>query len=319
MRDLCQNRRRILAALPIPGRNSYYLGDNDDNLFFIIMLYFILNISPLRVIISASVNISIYQYSAMRYTALHSAAALSLRLSGRTGSSRGSRRCWLISRPWLPAACLVRGMAAAPRPSPSPEQLYILPGVGKTEEVIKKSRFVAQLAPVASVEEAVSFIESCRESRASHTCWAYVVADGDAQRSSDDGEPVGTAGRPMLAALTVAGMTNVAAAVTRYYGGINLGAGGLARAYGGAVSTCLASVGKTPLVHTATLTVTVAATQAQRIYALLNSNANNMSKLTEDFNEQGSAIFRLEVPAEELEAAQTQILQTTKGSAILET
>ena len=195
-------------------------------------------------------------------------------------------------------------------------QLYIVPSIGKTEEVIKKSRFVAFVSPVASAEAAVSFIDSCRDARASHTCWAYVLPD-NITRSSDDGEPSGTAGRPMLAALNNECVTNVAAAVTRYYGGINLGTGGLARAYGGAVSTCLKAVGKVPLINTSVLSVIVDFQQTPQIYALLNNNSNNIMKLAEDFNEQGSAIFRLQIPDEELAVAQVLILQATKGSAIL--
>lgn len=103
---------------------------------------------------------------------------------------------------------------------------------GEYEE--KKSRFIACIKPVASEEEAVSFIEGKKKEfwDARHNCSAYVVGEEMPKaHCSDDGEPSGTAGRPMLEVLTKEGLTNVAAVVTRYFGGVLLGTGGLVRAY----------------------------------------------------------------------------------------
>jgi len=105
------------------------------------------------------------------------------------------------------------------------------------EVEIKKSRFVAVAEPVGSPEEAHERIEEIREPDATHNCWAYRI--GDAYRSSDDGEPGGTAGRPILAAIEAQGIDRVLVVVIRWFGGIKLGAGGLARAYGGAAAECL--------------------------------------------------------------------------------
>jgi uncharacterized YigZ family protein len=102
---------------------------------------------------------------------------------------------------------------------------------------IKRSRFLCRAAPVDSPEAAVSFLRESADSAATHNCWAYRI--GAAYRSSDDGEPAGTAGRPILAAIDGQGLDGVAAVVTRWYGGIKLGAGGLARAYGGCAAECL--------------------------------------------------------------------------------
>ena len=109
-------------------------------------------------------------------------------------------------------------------------------GTGELTE--KKSRFIATIRPVESEEEAAAFIEEMKKKYwdASHNCSAFVLGErGELTRCSDDGEPGGTAGRPMLDALTGAGLRNVCAVVTRYFGGTLLGTGGLVRAYSGAV------------------------------------------------------------------------------------
>jgi uncharacterized YigZ family protein len=105
------------------------------------------------------------------------------------------------------------------------------------EEDIRKSRFLAQAAPVGSTAEALAFVDSVSDTTATHNCWAYRI--GDAYRFNDDGEPGGTAGRPMLQAIDGQRCDRVIVVVTRWYGGIKLGAGGLARAYGGTAAECL--------------------------------------------------------------------------------
>lgn len=115
------------------------------------------------------------------------------------------------------------------------------PGV---EHLIKKSRFIARLRLAESEDAAVDFIASTRaaERGAGHHCFAYVIGDDEQsriERSGDDGEPGGTAGMPMLNALRARDLVNVVAVVSRYFGGIKLGAGGLSRAYGGAVTAAI--------------------------------------------------------------------------------
>lgn len=110
------------------------------------------------------------------------------------------------------------------------------------ELVERKSRFIARVAPVGSVEEADAVIVTVKKQHwdARHNCAAMVTGLlGDQARSSDDGEPSGTAGVPMLEVLRRRGLTDVVAVVTRYFGGIKLGAGGLIRAYSSAVSEAL--------------------------------------------------------------------------------
>ena len=113
---------------------------------------------------------------------------------------------------------------------------------GQGEIVEKKSRFIANIFPVTTEEEALEKITAMRKKYydARHNCSAFVIGSkGELTRSSDDGEPSGTAGRPMLEVLTGSGIRNIAAVVTRYFGGVLLGTGGLVRAYSGAVKMAL--------------------------------------------------------------------------------
>ncbi|HIT64517.1 MAG TPA: YigZ family protein [Candidatus Ventrimonas merdavium] len=113
---------------------------------------------------------------------------------------------------------------------------------GQGELVEKKSRFIATTRPVESEEEALAFVAEMKKTYwdARHNCWAYVIGDkGQLQRCSDDGEPSQTAGRPMLDVLLGEGVRNACVVVTRYFGGVLLGTGGLVRAYSGAVQAGL--------------------------------------------------------------------------------
>ncbi|MBB5433252.1 YigZ family protein [Nocardiopsis composta] len=117
---------------------------------------------------------------------------------------------------------------------------------GEHELEIRKSRFICAMARVGDEEQARAFIAERRRLHwnAAHNCTAYVLGpDGEVQRSSDDGEPSGTAGVPMLEVLRHREITDAVAVVTRYFGGIKLGAGGLIRAYGGAVSAAVDELG----------------------------------------------------------------------------
>lgn len=115
---------------------------------------------------------------------------------------------------------------------------------GEGEVVEKKSRFIASVRPVSTEEEALAFIETIRKKHwnASHNCFAYVIGErSELARYSDDGEPGGTAGKPMLDVLKGEALCNTAVVVTRYFGGTLLGTGGLVRAYSQAVKEGLAS------------------------------------------------------------------------------
>ncbi|CAH9139341.1 unnamed protein product [Cuscuta epithymum] len=105
------------------------------------------------------------------------------------------------------------------------------------EREIKKSKFIAISAHISDLREAETFLTEVRDSRATHNCWAYKV--GDHYRSHDDGEPFGTAGKPIYSAILSSGLDRVIVLVIRYFGGIKLGTGGLVRAYGGIAAECL--------------------------------------------------------------------------------
>ena len=126
------------------------------------------------------------------------------------------------------------------------EDYVVLEKGAEAELVEKKSRFIATVRPVASEEEAAAFVEEMKKKYydARHNCSAFVIGSrAEVTRSSDDGEPGGTAGRPMLEVLLGSGVRNVAAVVTRYFGGTLLGTGGLVRAYSGVLKEALAKCG----------------------------------------------------------------------------
>ena len=123
---------------------------------------------------------------------------------------------------------------------------YLVPTqFGEDEFTEKKSRFIVRVWPVETEEEALEKIQQMKKQHydATHNCWAYIIKDG-AVRFSDDGEPGGTAGMPMLQVLQREGLFNVVCVVTRYFGGILLGAGGLVRAYTKGAKIAVDAAGK---------------------------------------------------------------------------
>ncbi|WP_434560821.1 IMPACT family protein [Pseudomonas sp. R1-6] len=123
---------------------------------------------------------------------------------------------------------------------------YTLAGFCEYREEIRKSRFITLAAAINSPAEAQAFIEQHSDVAATHNCWAWKF--GNQYRSSDDGEPGGTAGRPILAAIQAQACDQVVVLVIRWYGGIQLGTGGLARAYGGGANKCLQNAEKIELI-----------------------------------------------------------------------
>ena len=123
---------------------------------------------------------------------------------------------------------------------------YLVPtGYGEDEFVEKKSRFIGRIFPVETEEEALSRIAEMKKQHydATHNCWAYVIKDGP-MRFSDDGEPGGTAGNPMMQVIQKENLYNVCCVVTRYFGGTLLGAGGLVRAYTKGAKIAIDAAGK---------------------------------------------------------------------------
>jgi uncharacterized YigZ family protein len=190
------------------------------------------------------------------------------------------------------------------------ETLHVLVAPCRHVQDIRKSRFLAQAAPVPSVEQATAFLHEVADPAATHNCWAYRI--GQDYRFNDDGEPGGTAGRPILQAIEGAGLDRVMVVVTRWYGGIKLGAGGLVRAYGGTAAECLRLAERMPLVAMARLAVHCPFAEL----ALLKARCPGWQARIEheSFDAEG-ATLELALPADCLDEACARIIDLTRGHA----
>lgn len=177
---------------------------------------------------------------------------------------------------------------------------------------VKQSRFLATGYPVTTIDEAMTLLDIARQQVATHHCWAYKL--GSNYRFSDDGEPSGTAGRPILSAIDGQQLDAVMVIVTRWYGGINLGTGGLVRAYGGAAAECLRLAERKPLLVWAELELQCDFSLTGGVHMLLQ--LYQAEKLDEGFNENGWQLhFR--IPAQYLAAITTKINDLSRGTAAL--
>lgn len=178
------------------------------------------------------------------------------------------------------------------------------------ETEVKRSRFVARAAPVTSPEEAMDFVRRRGDPAASHNCFAYRI--GHEYRFSDDGEPGGTAGRPMLSALEGSGFDGVCVLVTRYYGGTQLGAGGLVRAYGGAASAVLENApGELAF---PTVTCTAIAPDASHVDAVYRCLARfDAVKEDEEYSDDGSVYVELSVDRAKTDELGATLADLTQG------
>lgn len=186
----------------------------------------------------------------------------------------------------------------------------------RTSAEISRSRFVTTLAPAPSVEDAQAFVARIRAEfpDATHNCWAYVVGPpGSTGRigMSDDGEPHGTAGRPMLTALLHAGVGDVAAVVTRYYGGTKLGTGGLARAYAGGVVQALATLPLAERVTWATVRVTLGYGDVGALQQLLAAHEARLAGETYA----ADVTYDVTLPAPAVAAFTAAVRDATRGTA----
>ena len=180
-----------------------------------------------------------------------------------------------------------------------------------TEEEIKKSRFICHLKRVTSEEEARDFIAAIKKEhyRANHSCSAMIIGENsEVKRSSDDGEPNGTAGVPMLTVLEKQELTNVVAVVTRYFGGIKLGAGGLIRAYTGSVAQALNEIGLVTVKEQVGLQVILTYPQYQTFANFLEQE--NLEEFNTQFLEYvTSDIYTDEDRLSDLQSALTEFYQ----------
>ena len=188
-----------------------------------------------------------------------------------------------------------------------------------SETVVRRSRFLAQCARAASPAEARAFVEAVRQRHpdATHNCWAFAAgAPGDTARigSSDDGEPHGTAGRPMLQVLLHGGIGEICVVVTRWFGGVKLGTGGLVRAYQDAVRENLAGLAAVERVPQKVVALVLD-------YAHLDALRRQLPGLeavveAEDYAERAS--LRLRLPAERVAALGELLAAVSNGSGALE-
>jgi uncharacterized YigZ family protein len=184
---------------------------------------------------------------------------------------------------------------------------------------IKRSVFLAHLAPVADLAEAEAVIARIRKERwdARHHCTALVIgAHADRQRSSDDGEPAGTAGVPMLEVLRRRGVTDVVAVVSRWFGGTLLGAGGLVRAYGSAVSAALDEALILERALRTRVSLDVPHAEAGRILAFLHQWAETHDAVLDSPAYGPVATLALWVDADQLDPLAAELAALTDGAAI---
>ena len=190
--------------------------------------------------------------------------------------------------------------------------LSTLAAPARFELIVRKSRFLAQAIALDNSELAPAFLDSMGEADATHNCWAYRI--GDVYRSSDDGEPAGTAGRPILAAIDGQHCDRVLVVVARWFGGIKLGAGGLVRAYGRAASECLRNAAKTPLIELARIAIACSFDHVGIVHQLIAQFG--AVKRAETFTDDGLS-FDIELPRDRMEALQYALREATRGQVRL--
>ncbi|HET7662855.1 MAG TPA: YigZ family protein [Rhodanobacteraceae bacterium] len=177
---------------------------------------------------------------------------------------------------------------------------------------IRKSRFLAQAAPVSSADEALDFVRKVGDPGANHDCWAYRI--GQDYRFNDDGEPSGSAGKPILAAIDGQNLDGVVAVVTRWFGGIKLGVGGLIRAYGGTAAECMRQGERIPVIPTTQLTLVCGYADLPLIKSRLESMQADIRG--EDFGAHGVKV-QLALPDEHVDALRQLLADATHGQGSL--
>ena len=180
------------------------------------------------------------------------------------------------------------------------------------EAEIKRSRFIAHAARVDSMADTLDFYESVADPSATHNCWAWRL---DHQyRFNDDGEPASTAGKPIHAAIEGKGLDNVMVVVTRYYGGIKLGVGGLVRAYGGGASKCLDQAVVVEVLPKVNCLIEADFKWTGQLYAALD--ACEAKRLGEDYPP-GRVQIRAELLESALPGLKEQLRDATRGEALV--
>ncbi len=187
--------------------------------------------------------------------------------------------------------------------------------LGESEQVINKSTFLSCAFPISSEEEANAFIQKERKKHpdARHVCWAYIIGEKkDIMRYSDDGEPQGTAGQPILQVLVKKDITNVLVTVTRYFGGILLGAGGLTRAYSSSCASAIDNAGVKVMMLSSISQVTLDYTTYNR---LQKNIANSDYIIVKNIEYGENVTLTLTVKEEDFIKLSDYFIQSTGGKA----
>jgi uncharacterized YigZ family protein len=177
---------------------------------------------------------------------------------------------------------------------------------------VRKSRFVANAANVFTPQAALAFIEAIADRSATHNCWAYRI--GLDYRFNDDGEPGGTAGKPILQAIDGQGFDHVVVVVTRWFGGIKLGAGGLMRAYGGCAAECLRAAARRELIQMSHVEFALNFAAIPVLHSRLAEFA--AEKVGETFSNDG-AVLRLRLPTDRIDALSILLADLSRGRTSL--
>lgn len=185
-----------------------------------------------------------------------------------------------------------------------------LPQQHRYSTVVKNSEFLAFAAPITDLETAQTFLADLKKRYpdASHICWAYKL--GVQYRFSDDGEPSGTAGAPIFRALETSGLEGVVLAVVRFYGGTNLGAGGLARAYGGTAAECLRTAPKLTVYPRLKIEIAVPFEMSSVLHRLLEKFSLEMRQ--DEYTATGLLVSGALLESE-FAVLQTQLTNATRG------
>lgn len=187
---------------------------------------------------------------------------------------------------------------------------------GQVQEEIKKSRFICHAKRIYSEEEARDFITAIKKEhyKATHNCSAFIIGErSEIKRTSDDGEPSGTAGVPMLGVLENHNLTNVCVVVTRYFRGIKLGAGGLIRAYAGSVALAVKEIGIIEIKEQAGIAIQMSYAQYQEYGNFLKEH--NLMELETNFTDQIDTIIY--VDKEEKEKIKSALIEFFNGKVTL--
>ena len=190
---------------------------------------------------------------------------------------------------------------------------YFIPTApSETEFVEKRSRFIGHVQPVETEEDARAFIEQMKKRYhdARHNCWCYLLREGGVVRYSDDGEPQGTAGQPMLGVFEKEGVTNLVCVVTRYFGGILLGAGGLVRAYTRSAKDALDAAG----VSVVRRWVRVLVPCSYSLFERVRIETEQFGGVIEDTEYAADILLTVLVPEERAEAYAAHLLDVSAGT-----